>query len=102
MAETVTARAADQRFSRLLREVAAGKSFVITHRGRSVARLVPETSSDGPRLAPEQALAESIAWARALKPPAGPAGLPAGWPRDRDELHDEMLRERPGDRPGDR
>ena len=104
MAETVTARAADQRFSRLLREVAAGKSFVITHRGRSVAWLVPETSSDGPRLTPEQeqALAESIAWARSLKPPAEPAGLPADWPGDRNELHDEMLRERLGNRPGDR
>ncbi len=104
MAETVTARAADQRFSRLLREVAAGKSLVITHRGRSVAWLVPETSSDGPRLTPEQeqALAESIARARPMKPPAEPAGLPADWPRDRDELHDEMLRERLGGRPGDR
>ena len=104
MAGAVTARAANQHFFRLLRKVAAGKSFVITHRGRPVARLVPETSPDGPRLTPEQeqALAESIAWTRSPKPPAEPAGLPAGWPRDRDELHDEMLRERLGDRPGDR
>ncbi len=29
MAETVTARAANQHFSRLLREVAAGKSFSV-------------------------------------------------------------------------
>ncbi len=80
MAETVTARAANQHFSRLLREVAAGKSFVITHRGRSVARLVPETPPDGPRPTPEQeqALAESIAWARSLKPPVEPTGLFAG------------------------
>jgi antitoxin (DNA-binding transcriptional repressor) of toxin-antitoxin stability system len=97
-AETVAARAANQRSSRPLREVAAGKSFVITHRGRSVARLVPETPPDGPRLTPEQeqALAESIAWARSLKPPAEPTGLPADWPRDRDELYGEMLRERSG------
>ena len=97
MAETVTARAANQHFSRLLREVAEGKSFVITHRGRSVARLVPEPASDERRrLTPEQeqALAESMAWARSLKPPAEPSDLPADWPRNRDELYDEMLRGR--------
>ena len=100
MAETVTARAANQHFSRLLREVAEGKSFVITHRGRPVARLVPEPEPDDRRLTPEQeqALAESIAWARSLKPPTEPTGLPADWPRDRDELYDEMLRERSGNR----
>jgi prevent-host-death family protein len=99
MAETVTARAANQHLSRLLREVAEGKSFVITHRGRSVARLVPEPAPDAKRLTPqqEQALAESIAWARSLKPPAEPpADLLADWPRNRDELYDEMLRERSG------
>ena len=42
MAKTVTARAVNQHFPRLLRELAEGKSFVITHRGRPVARLVPE------------------------------------------------------------
>ncbi|HYI85201.1 MAG TPA: type II toxin-antitoxin system prevent-host-death family antitoxin [Acetobacteraceae bacterium] len=96
MAETVTARAANQHFSRLLREVADGKTFVITHRGRSVARLVPEPASGERRLTPEQeqALAESIAWARSLKPPAEPSDLPPDWPRNRDELYDEMLRER--------
>jgi prevent-host-death family protein len=95
MAETVTARAANQHFSRLLREVAEGKSFFITHRGRLVARLVPEPAPDAKRLTPEQeqALAEGIAWARSLKPPAD---LPADWPRNRDELYDEMLRERSG------
>ena len=101
MAETVTARAANQHFSRLLRDVAEGKSFVITHRGRPVARLVPEPASDAKRLTPkqEQALAESIAWARSLKPPAEPpTDLPADWPRNRDELYDEMLRERSGGR----
>ena len=100
MAETVSARTANQHFSRLLQEVAAGKSFVITHRGRPVARLVPETPPEGRRLTPEQeqALAESIAWTRSLKPPAEPTGLTVDWPRDRDELYHEMLRERPGGR----
>ena len=97
MAETVPARAANQHFSRLLREVAGGKSFVITHRGRSVARLVPGPAPEERRLIPEpeQSLAESIAWARSLKAPAEPpTDLPADWPRDRDELYDEVLRGR--------
>ena len=101
MAETVTARAANQHFSRLLREVAEGKSFVITHRGRSVARLVPEPALDAKRLTPEQeqALEESIACALSLEPPATrPEDLPPDWPRDRDDLYDEVLRERSGKR----
>ena len=52
MAETITARDANQHFSRLLREVAEGKSFVITHRGLSVARLVPEPAPDAKRMTP--------------------------------------------------
>ncbi len=102
MAETVTARDANQHFSRLPREVAERKSFVITHRGRSVARLVPEPAPDGAkRLTPEQeqALEESIACALSSGPPAAPAeDLPPGWPRDRDDPYDEALRERFGER----
>ena len=97
MAETVTARDANQHFSRLLREVAEGKSFVITHRGRSVARLVPEPAPEARRLAPEQeqALEESIAWALSLEPSAPPPeDPPPDRPRDRDDLRDEALRER--------
>ena len=65
MAETVTAREANQHFSRLLREVAEGQSFVITHRGRPVARLVrnpPQTTAADP--GQQQAFPESIATAR--------------------------------------
>src|SRR5918998_2145795 len=54
-AETVTAREANQQFSRLLAEVASGRSFVITRRGVPVARLTPEPAPDGrPPLTPEQ------------------------------------------------
>lgn len=100
MAEIVTARAANQHFPASSARWRRGSPSHITHRGRSVARLVPEPSSDAKRLTPEQeqALEESIAWARSLKPPAEPTGLPADWPRDRDELYDEMLRERSGGR----
>jgi antitoxin (DNA-binding transcriptional repressor) of toxin-antitoxin stability system len=101
MAETVTARAANQHFSRRLRGVAEGKPFVITHRGRSVARPVPEPAPGAKRLTPgqERALEESIACALALRPPAAaPGGLPPDWPRDRDGLHDEVPRGRSGGR----
>jgi prevent-host-death family protein len=37
----VTARDADQRFSKLLAEVAGGREIVITRHGKPVARLVP-------------------------------------------------------------
>lgn len=37
----VTARAANQQFSKLLAEVAGGREVVITRHGKPVARLVP-------------------------------------------------------------
>ena len=39
--KTVSARDANQRFSRLLAEAAAGEEIVITRRGKPVVRLVP-------------------------------------------------------------
>jgi prevent-host-death family protein len=39
--KTISARDANQRFSRLLTEVAAGEEVVITRRGKPVARLLP-------------------------------------------------------------
>jgi prevent-host-death family protein len=39
--KTVSARDANQGFSRLLAEAAAGEEILITRRGRPVARLVP-------------------------------------------------------------
>jgi len=41
MDDTVTAAEANRRFSALLREVRAGRSFVVTSHGQPVARLVP-------------------------------------------------------------
>lgn len=69
MLRTLSARDANQQFSKLLAEVAAGETVVITRRGVPVARLVPEPAPDGRRrLTPEQerALDESEAWARSL------------------------------------
>ena len=56
--KTVSAREANQAFSRLLAEVVAGEEVVITRRGRRVARLVPYTEEG---LSPErQAAAERL------------------------------------------
>jgi prevent-host-death family protein len=85
MTETISARDANHHFSRLLREVEAGKEFVVTRNGVPVARIVPEGQPEGKRAlspAQEEALAESMAW------------LGRGWPLgidklDRDELYDD-------------
>lgn len=41
---TVSLMTANQEFSRLIKEVEHGEGFVITRRGRPVARLVPHTA----------------------------------------------------------
>lgn len=41
MDRTISASEANQHFSELLREVADGKSFTVTSRGRAVARVLP-------------------------------------------------------------
>lgn len=51
MAVSITATEANQSFSRLLREVQDGKEFIITSRGRAIARVVPHVGDDsGQRL----------------------------------------------------
>jgi prevent-host-death family protein len=91
---TITAREANQNFSRILGEVAAGRSFVITRHGVPVARLVPEPPATGQRrLTPEQeqAWAEMLALIASLKPEPPPDDLPPGWPRSRDDIYDDAL-----------
>lgn len=41
MDRLITATEANQRFSELLRDVESGETFVVTSRGRPVARMVP-------------------------------------------------------------
>jgi len=93
MAETVTARDANQRFSKLLGQVEAGESFVITKRGVPVARLVPEPEAPRRKRTPEQehAWAETLAFIATLEPQSAPPDLPAGWPHSRDDLYAERL-----------
>ena len=41
MERLITATEANQRFSELLRDVQSGETFVVTSRGRAVARMIP-------------------------------------------------------------
>jgi prevent-host-death family protein len=76
---TITAREANQQFAKVLREVAQGKEFVVTMRGRPVARITP-AAEDGTRVpTPEQA----AAWQR-IRALARPLGIEKV---DREELH---------------
>ena len=82
MATEVTLREANQRFAQYVRAVEQGEAFVITRRGKPVARLLPMES--GQRvLTPEQQAARERARERMRK----------GWDLgglkfNRDELYD--------------
>jgi len=82
MDETITAAEANRSFSRLLRGVREGNSYLVTSHGRPVARLVPPDQDDEStrrfRKAAKRALLERLA-----KQPALNAG-----PWTRDELYD--------------
>ena len=74
----VTAREANQAFSRILREAEGGESVVILRRGRPVALLAPYRTADhGER---ERAIEHIVALMR--------EGLPIGRRFTRDEMHE--------------
>ncbi len=54
--EVIAAAEANRQFSRILREVAAGHRFLVTARGRPVARIVPADPDDAARVAAREAL----------------------------------------------
>jgi prevent-host-death family protein len=84
--KTITAREANQRFSKVLREVQDGYEFLVTKKGRPVAR-ISAIAVDGVReLTPEQE--------RAAKRMI--AGMRRGWKLgigkfSRDEIYDERI-----------
>ena len=84
MPDTITAREANHHFARVLRDVEAGKEFVVTRNGVPVARIMPEKTADGRRrltAEQQQALADSLGALR--------RGWPLGIDRiDREELYD--------------
>jgi prevent-host-death family protein len=77
MEEAVTAAEANRKFSRLLRGVSEGKSYVVTSHGRPVARLMPMSQSGN-------AGAKKRLLDRLRAQPALNAG-----PWTRDELYDD-------------
>jgi prevent-host-death family protein len=84
MDKEIALRHANQQFARYVRAVEAGESFVITRRGKPVARLVPV--EPGRRvLTPEQQAARARALERMRQ------GIDLGErrePFDRDSLHE--------------
>jgi prevent-host-death family protein len=46
MSETITATEANREFSRILREVREGQTYVVTDHGRPVAKIVPTGEDD--------------------------------------------------------
>lgn len=72
MDRAISASEANQRFSELLREVAEGKSFTVTSRGRPVARVLP-VEPGGQR----QAVKNLLDFVRAL-----PVRHSGAWSRD--------------------
>lgn len=83
MAETISARDANQNFAKVLKAVEAGSEYVVTRHGQPVARIVPVAGESGRRLTPvqEEALARSMDRLR--------RGWSLGGARlDRDALHE--------------
>jgi prevent-host-death family protein len=85
----VSAREANQQFSRILRDVEAGAEILVTRRGRPVARIVPAQPAGERQLTPEQEVALERTRQR----------LEKGWDLgggkfNRDELYDEILARR--------
>jgi prevent-host-death family protein len=86
---SVSAREANQQFSRILRDVEAGTEILVTRHGQPVARIVPAQPPGERQLTPEQEAALERTRRR----------LEKGWDlgggkSNRDELYDEILARR--------
>jgi prevent-host-death family protein len=77
---TVTAAEANRNFSRLLRGVREGQSFVVTAHGRPVAKLVPAEDDAASK-------ARKVAFEALMKRVKSQAAIDVG-PWTRDELYD--------------
>ncbi|MBZ9959986.1 MULTISPECIES: type II toxin-antitoxin system prevent-host-death family antitoxin [unclassified Mesorhizobium] len=81
MEEAVSAADANRRFSRILREVREGQSYLVTSHGRPVARIVPAERHEGVASRSRAALLS-----RLERQPVADAGR---WTRD--ELYEDDL-----------
>lgn len=78
MDETVSAAEANRSFSRLLRGVREGRSYLVTAHGRPLARIIPANSGDEDALRMRRAARRAL-FARLEKQPATDIGK---WTRD--------------------
>lgn len=84
MSKTITLRDANQGFSRCIREVEAGEEFVITRKGKPVAKLSPVGGKRVLTAEQQAALARTV---ERMK-----IGWSLGSERfNRDELYDEII-----------
>lgn len=60
MDQAISAAEANRSFSRLLREVREGRSYVVTAHGKPVARIVPCNDVDSARIAARAALLQRL------------------------------------------
>jgi prevent-host-death family protein len=61
MDQTISAADANRSFSRILRDVREGRTYVVTAHGKPVARIVPCTDADASRAAARTALMRRLA-----------------------------------------
>jgi prevent-host-death family protein len=80
MRKPVSAADANRDFSKLLRQVRDGGSYIITSHGKPVARMVPIDADDHVRAAARRTLFTRLA--------VQPAAVPIG-PWTRDELYED-------------
>jgi prevent-host-death family protein len=78
--KTVSAADANRHFSRLLREVAGGQTFVVVSRGKSVATIGPPEQDQTERSAARQALLRRLT--------AQSASGERGWTRE--DLYEDL------------
>lgn len=81
MERTVTATEANREFSRILGEVAEGETYIVTARGKPVARITPAKPDEAHKAAREEA------WIRFVKEAARQPAVNAG-PWTREELYE--------------
>ncbi|MGH7815014.1 MAG: type II toxin-antitoxin system Phd/YefM family antitoxin [Candidatus Binataceae bacterium] len=79
MEQSISASDANRKFSELLRNVRAGRSYIVTAHGKPVARIVPADTS---------AKAKSAAWEALIKRLRSQRAINIG-PWTRDELYDD-------------
>lgn len=81
--KTISAADANRHFSKLLRDVKAGETVIVTSRGEPVARIEPARPEDCEKARREAAFAKLMA--RLRSQPA--MNIPITWTRD--ELYDD-------------